>query len=125
VCQYCGTSRPRNWVIEHVIPESRGGHNEAYNLVLACQSCNNRKRSAVWVPTNIAVLELINPEWGARIREMAAEDAAHPRPACKPMKSYRLHRSLTREFARWAFDHEMTESEAAERAFRLLMSQED
>lgn len=45
VCQYCGHRFPRTELtIDHVIPRSRGGTDSWENLVLACTSCNLRKR---------------------------------------------------------------------------------
>lgn len=41
-CVYCG-ARPKRLTIDHVIPVSRGGHNDAANVVPACRSCNSRK----------------------------------------------------------------------------------
>ena len=42
VCSYClcPCDAP---VLEHVLPISRGGTNALYNLVMACQRCNNSK----------------------------------------------------------------------------------
>jgi Zn-finger protein len=44
-CAYCGCSLDpfRNWEIEHVIPKSRGGTDDASNLVPACRRCNSIK----------------------------------------------------------------------------------
>ncbi len=41
-CAYCGTTEGR-FVIEHVVPMSRGGETKFHNLVLACQKCNDDK----------------------------------------------------------------------------------
>ena len=43
-CVYCGaTNVPLQ--IEHVIPKSKGGSNRISNLVIACESCNQKKGS--------------------------------------------------------------------------------
>lgn len=39
-CAYCGE---RSEVLEHCTPLSRGGENEAWNVVGACESCNDLK----------------------------------------------------------------------------------
>jgi 5-methylcytosine-specific restriction endonuclease McrA len=41
-CQYCGnhTVKP---TLDHVIPRSKNGNNDWYNVVTACTSCNNKK----------------------------------------------------------------------------------
>lgn len=43
-CWYCGR-KENNLVIEHMVPRSRGGSDEAENLAVACRSCNARKSS--------------------------------------------------------------------------------
>ena len=67
-CQYCGIIS-ENTVIEHVIATANGGYAAMYNLVVACQSCNIKKRDKYWIPKNIEVLRLINPEWVDKIYE--------------------------------------------------------
>ena len=45
-CRYCGLLFPQTatrWVMEHVIPKSKGGASTDDNLVLACQWCNSKK----------------------------------------------------------------------------------
>ena len=46
-CGYCGMPQlgPRRLIPEHMIPASRGGTDDADNLVPACNSCNVRKRN--------------------------------------------------------------------------------
>jgi hypothetical protein len=74
ICQYCGTSDAANFIIEHVVPLLRGGPSRPYNLVIACDSCNIRKGSKVWVPRNIEQLAALNSEWARKIETMATED---------------------------------------------------
>jgi len=40
-CQYCGADD--NLTIDHVMPKSRGGQSNWYNLITACKSCNSKK----------------------------------------------------------------------------------
>jgi len=43
-CQYCGAVKDAaDLTIDHIIPRSRGGTNDALNLCAACIPCNNRK----------------------------------------------------------------------------------
>lgn len=45
-CQYCANRKRLTWrtaVVEHMIPQSRGGGNALDNLVLACTRCNIKK----------------------------------------------------------------------------------
>jgi len=72
-CQYCGTSAAV-LIAEHVIPMSMFGHARPYNLVSACDSCNRRKGSRVWVPRNFDLLYAENPEWGEKILSLQVRD---------------------------------------------------
>lgn len=43
-CQFCAKKfAAKDLTLDHVFPRSRGGSNEAINLVAACKPCNNRK----------------------------------------------------------------------------------
>lgn len=42
VCAYCGTVTGM-FVVDHIVPQSRGGTDIWSNLVLACKACNDRK----------------------------------------------------------------------------------
>lgn len=45
LCQYCGRTPPRSELsIDHVVPRSRGGATSWNNVLLACTTCNARKR---------------------------------------------------------------------------------
>lgn len=53
-CRYCGTSAETSALhIDHVVPVSRGGKNDASNLVAACADCNLGKAASI-LPTPIA-----------------------------------------------------------------------
>jgi hypothetical protein len=41
-CAYCGTTEGQ-MVVDHILPQSRGGTDRWSNLVLACAACNDRK----------------------------------------------------------------------------------
>ena len=43
-CAYCG-SRTKPITMDHVVPLSRGGKSTKGNLVPACKTCNNNKKS--------------------------------------------------------------------------------
>ncbi len=46
LCHYCGKSvPPAELTMDHLIPLSRGGKSERYNIVTACKECNNRKKN--------------------------------------------------------------------------------
>lgn len=62
-CQYCGAAGS---MVEHVIPRPLGDA-ATYNLVCACQSCNTRKRSQVWIPRNLDEITEGNPKWRALV----------------------------------------------------------
>lgn len=40
-CVYCGDNK--NLTLDHLIPKSKGGKNDWYNLVTCCDSCNKKK----------------------------------------------------------------------------------
>lgn len=45
-CQYCGRTHLKKkefWTWDHILPQSRGGKNTWQNVVLCCNTCNNRK----------------------------------------------------------------------------------
>lgn len=43
-CQYCGKSAPEVVLeVDHIVPVSKGGDNEMFNLVTACFDCNRGK----------------------------------------------------------------------------------
>ena len=42
-CQYCGNDDREKMTVDHVIPISKGGTDEDFNLVAACQKCNYSK----------------------------------------------------------------------------------
>lgn len=64
-CQYCGD--PFHNVAEHVVPASKGGPTEPFNLVTACNSCNATKSNNVWKPNNLDLITAGHPEWRAKI----------------------------------------------------------
>lgn len=44
-CQYCGSSAPEVVLeIDHMMPVSKGGHNDIMNLITSCKACNAGKR---------------------------------------------------------------------------------
>jgi 5-methylcytosine-specific restriction enzyme A len=45
ICTYCGKKVPvSELTMDHVIPLSRGGVSERFNIVPACKECNNKKK---------------------------------------------------------------------------------
>ena len=42
-CYWCAVDCADHYHVDHVMPLSKGGRHEAYNLVVACQPCNQRK----------------------------------------------------------------------------------
>jgi len=73
ICQYC-LNDSSELIVEHVIPYILGGNGEQYNLVAACNPCNLKKRSKVWIPNNINLILSINEDWGNKIIGMAVNN---------------------------------------------------
>ena len=52
-CLYCGTdlrqAAPADVTLDHLLPRSAGGSNEATNLVTACRSCNSSRGAKPWL----------------------------------------------------------------------------
>jgi len=49
-CEYCKSpanisSQP--FVVEHILPKSKGGETKEFNLALSCQGCNNYKYNKI------------------------------------------------------------------------------
>lgn len=66
VCFYCGRRtvlRPKHPPIDlcatrdHILPRSRGGSNELFNMVLACRACNEEKGDG---PVPLSYLNLVS-----------------------------------------------------------------
>jgi hypothetical protein len=70
-CQYCATQQAPRYVLEHVIPVAKGGPTTAYNLVVACERCNQIKGTRVWAPLNLDILTEKHPAWQDKIEELA------------------------------------------------------
>ena len=57
-CQYCGLAAPDAVLeVDHVVPVSKGGGNEASNLIAACYDCNRGKRGRP-LSTNIETSDI-------------------------------------------------------------------
>jgi hypothetical protein len=79
-CQYCGVNGSEDeFIIEHVIPAVIGGVAKSYNLVVACQSCNSRKKSKVWIPRNLDSITKAHLEWKDKVLNLAdPQQPMHP-----------------------------------------------
>lgn len=43
VCHWCAIECTESYHVDHVMPLSKGGAHEAWNLVISCKPCNQRK----------------------------------------------------------------------------------
>lgn len=79
-CQYCGSTT--RLTIDHIIPRSKGGGDNYFNLCVACASCNTKKGDKLLEQTGMKLLrppraprnkiefalwESNNPEWNTYI----------------------------------------------------------
>lgn len=59
-CRYCGRGAPDVVLhVDHVIPRSKGGSNERWNLRTACADCNVGK-GATHLPSELTSLDLLD-----------------------------------------------------------------
>lgn len=78
-CQYCGQyggygkDKRLHLVIDHVIPMTQGGIGSPSNLVVACGSCNIKKKGKTWIPNNLDKITEGNQYWRDLILGMASE----------------------------------------------------
>lgn len=53
ICAYCGRSlkgaEPHDLTLDHLLPRSTGGGNDATNLVTACGNCNYSRQDRPWI----------------------------------------------------------------------------
>lgn len=68
-CHYCGV-RPYPAELEHVVPRTLGGTNAFHNLVVACESCNDAKGTALF-PDHCASCAIAVRTWMQREVELA------------------------------------------------------
>jgi 5-methylcytosine-specific restriction endonuclease McrA len=52
-CQYCGSTK--KLTIDHVIPRAKGGLNTWENVVIACETCNQRKGNRTPLEANMTL----------------------------------------------------------------------
>lgn len=71
-CRYCGRSAPAvRLQVDHVVPETLGGRDEASNLVTACEECNAGKSS---VPPDAPIVDDVAQDavrWSRALQEAA------------------------------------------------------
>jgi len=65
-CEYCHADERWQFVrftVDHVVPRSQGGGDEAANLALACRNCNERRgnRCVALDPDTAQVVPVFNP----------------------------------------------------------------
>ena len=53
VCQYCGE---RGTTLDHVLPVSKGGKANRFNLLVACHACNSKKSAKVLPEETVKVI---------------------------------------------------------------------
>lgn len=78
-CAYCG-ERPKVLVIEHMVPEMRGGEDTLENIVPACRKCNNEKGQLTpleWIGCRIGLLRRTGPMHRVMVPD-SYEDAPEP-----------------------------------------------
>lgn len=86
-CAYCGTdlrtAAPADVTLDHLLPRSAGGKNDATNLVTACRSCNSSRGAKPWLDYATG---------GARDRIEQLRNAPLNRPLAKAILSGEISR---------------------------------
>lgn len=79
VCQYCGRRFPGvELTIDHVIPRSRGGADSWENLVIACASCNLKKRDRTPEEAQMPLIRKpVAPRWLPRLNTPLPKEELH------------------------------------------------
>lgn len=96
-CVYCGKPLTRREVTrDHVIPESRGGSNERYNIAPACADCNSEKGSLtaaeyLAVRGNRADLKTMRRKVNRQLPAARAEDVM---PGKRPVLTFAKARAI-------------------------------
>ena len=90
-CAYCG-KEATDLHRDHVVPRSRGGPDDAFNIVMACQSCNFAKRDSMaseWLgercPHSVLLIETrVNAKLKSVFKKRDYKGTGEPRPETKP-----------------------------------------
>lgn len=73
-CVYCGAMPARSELhVDHVMPVSLGGSDDASNLATSCQDCNNGKASSAPDAPTVAEIDERNLRWRAALAQAARE----------------------------------------------------
>ena len=64
-CQYCGKhGEYKDFEIEHIVPQSRGGRTEWTNVVLSCTKCNQKKSNRTPEEAGMKLIKKpFKPKW--------------------------------------------------------------
>lgn len=70
-CFYCRSGLKGAETIEHVVPLSRGGSNNPWNVTLACSDCNTKKNNRIfrieWKPEHVNVALRFHSSEGTKV----------------------------------------------------------
>lgn len=81
-CRYCGGTAPDvSLTVDHVVPVSLGGLDEASNLVTACRDCNAGKSSSSPDESVVSAVSDDAIRWSAAIKQAAEESRMDDRSA--------------------------------------------
>lgn len=104
-CQYCGRQPPEVVLeVDHVVPQSKGGGDDALNLLTACFECNRGKRDHHLHDVPKARTEIIEIE-----RERSAQTKLYNKHLMKLRKQSEKH---TKEIGLYWYNKYKTEKDA-------------
>jgi 5-methylcytosine-specific restriction endonuclease McrA len=97
LCFYClRRFVTRGRVLDHVVPQARGGNNSYRNLVSCCVECNSQKGATAaedFLRTLYRLRRLTSAELEARLRALEALAAGNLRPILAPPAVVMKHRN--------------------------------
>jgi hypothetical protein len=103
ICLYCGmflhAAEPSFVTLDHLMPRSQGGTNDAHNLITACKSCNCARGHRPWrrFASTEAIIRITNAKRRKLNRRLARAivrgEAGHPSVEAQDETSeaYRLY----------------------------------
>ncbi len=77
-CWYCGRDlNVDHSTLDHLIPRSKGGPNSIENYVVACHTCNRRKRNRMLTGLTVSRIRTVGVMTVPRMRAIQSQHETH------------------------------------------------